>query len=106
MRHNIEIMRKEAYKNDFGETSYTYISFIKLKARKKRLANVTSTAATKDKFTEIYRFIVRYNKNIKLDNKLKYNGEIYNITHVNHISELDQYETHIECVKREEDVRN
>lgn len=106
MRHNIVILRKEPYRNDFGETSYTYVPFIRLKARKQRLANETSTAAAKDKFTETYRFIIRYNKNIKLDNKLEYNGEMYNITHINHILELDQCESHIECVKHEEDVRN
>lgn len=98
MRTSISIYEKVNAKNSLGETTKE-LKKIKsnIKAEKRRLKSSRFFSGEKESISDYYRFIVRYREDITESMVLEHRGKKYNIISINNISDINKYETHIDC---------
>lgn len=104
MRHFIKFQHKVDTKNEINQTVKEWQDYKSTWAEKIRLKNETTETYGKEGIQEKYRFKVRYREDITEDMRIVYKNVIYNISHVNNIDELEQYETHIDATVMKEGV--
>lgn len=106
MRHKIEIQVYSYVENEVGEMTKKWITHKKMWSEKKQLRGSNTETLDKEGIEYTYRFKVRYRDDLNEDMRIVYKGVIYNIKHINPISEPDLYETHIDCVYNKEGTYN
>lgn len=106
MRHRIEIQIYSDVENEVGEITKQWTTYKKLWAEKKQLRSSNTNDSDKEGIEYIYRFKVRYREDLDESMRIVHKGIIYDIKHINPISELNLYETHIDCIHHKEGVYN
>lgn len=106
MRHRIEIQEYLNIENEIGETVKEWVTYKKLWAEKKQLRGSNTFEGDKEGIEYTYRFKVRYRGDLNESMRIVHKGVIYDIKHINAISELNLYETHIDCIHHKEGAYN
>ena len=106
MRHRIEIQEYSNVENEVGEITKAWITYKKLWSEKTQIKAANPFIKDKEGLEYTYRFKIRYRTDLREDMRVVHKGVIYDIKHINPISELDLYETHIDCVQHKEGVYN
>lgn len=106
LNHKIEIQSYEAIENEVGEIIKKWITYKKVWAEKIRLSASNEYSDGKEGIEYTYRFKIRYRNDLDESMRIVYKNVIYDIKHINCIDELNQYETHIDCVQYKEGVYN
>lgn len=106
MRHRIEIQHFSKAENECGETINEWTTYKKLWSSKKQLKANIKEVKERETLDYTYRFTIRYNPNITENMRILHNNTLYKIKHVNHINELNLYETRLDCIYYKEGVEN
>ena len=106
MRHRIEIQVYSDIENEVGEMTKDWSTYINLWAEKKQLRVSNTYEGNKEGIEYTYRFKVRYRGDLNESMRIVHKGVIYDLKHINARSELNLYETHIDCIHHKEGAYN
>ncbi len=104
LNKKIQVQIYTDVQNKMGEWTKDWVNYKKIWASKLLLRNSNSRVLGKENIEYGYRFKTRYRKDITEDMRIKFDGTIYDIKHVNNIDELNMYETNIDCIVYREGV--